>query len=63
MNNAVKFRSNMKFIAISLREHDEVIYSSIRDNDTGMTEEIRRHAFDKFEQYDKSRSHSDSGLD
>jgi signal transduction histidine kinase len=62
LDNAIKFSGQNGNIGISLMDSGESISFSIQDDGTGMTEETKRHIFDKFYQGDRSHTKSGNGL-
>lgn len=62
LDNAVKFSPNGGRIDIKISEDDEALTVSFEDEGGGMSEETRRHIFDKFYQGDLSHTTSGNGL-
>lgn len=59
LDNALKFAKSR--VEISLREDEENISVSIKDDGIGMDEEEQKHIFDRFYQAEKGRTHGKSG--
>ena len=62
LHNAIKFSESNAKIEISLKNHSEQIIVTIKDYGKGMNEQTLNHIFDKFYQYDTSRSLEGNGL-
>lgn len=62
LDNAIKFSPNGKKIEIHISESSDEMTVSILDEGGGMSEEARRHIFDKFYQGDLSRTTAGNGL-
>ncbi len=61
-SNAVKFTDNGGKITLSLTNQGNVVIATIKDTGCGMSEETRKHIFDKFYQGDTSHSQEGNGL-
>ena len=62
LSNAVKFTEPGGRIVLTQRSEGGAIRVSVQDSGCGMTEEIRRHIFEKFYQGDPSHSTTGNGL-
>jgi signal transduction histidine kinase len=62
LDNAVKFTPHNGLITCTLRHSSNWITITISDTGIGMTQEIKKHIFDKFYQGDKSHSSEGNGL-
>ena len=62
LDNAIKFTPQKEWISVSIETEAEGCSVTIRDNGMGMSEETRKHIFDKFYQGDPSRSTAGNGL-
>ncbi|NTV89845.1 MAG: HAMP domain-containing histidine kinase [Clostridiales bacterium] len=62
LGNAIKFTEANGCISVSLADKGTSAVVSISDTGTGMTEEVRKHIFEKFYQGDPSRSSKGNGL-
>ena len=62
IDNAIKFSRKGGTLFISCGVFDGKVVVRVRDNGTGMSEEVRKHAFDKFYQGDRSHTGQGSGL-
>ena len=61
-SNAVKFTEPGGKIILTERSEGEIIRVSVQDTGCGMTEETKRHIFEKFYQGDTSHSMAGNGL-
>lgn len=61
-SNAFKFTPNGGTVSCTLQEADGEAVVVIRDTGMGMTEEVRRHIFEKFYQGDTSHNGSGNGI-
>jgi signal transduction histidine kinase len=59
ISNAVKFTDRGGSIGVYLKDEDECVTVTVRDNGTGMDEETQKRIFDKF--YQGSASHATEG--
>lgn len=62
IDNAIKFSRAGGTLSISCGIFDGKVTVRIRDNGIGMSEEVQKHAFDKFYQGERSHSGQGSGL-
>ena len=62
IDNAIKYSDDKGKIAISLMSGENNITVTISDNGTGMTDEVKKHIFEKFYQADGSRKAEGNGL-
>ncbi len=60
--NAIKFTAPRGKIDIMLKEQDNIVIATIQDNGIGMSENTKKHLFDKFYQGDDSHSKEGNGL-
>lgn len=61
-SNAVKFTESGGTIFLSEKTEGDSIFISVRDSGCGMTEETKKHIFEKFYQGDTSHSTAGNGL-
>lgn len=62
IGNAIKYTEESGTIEISLKEMNEYCEIIIKDDGIGMTEETKKHIFEKFYQADTSRKAQGNGL-
>ena len=62
IGNAIKFDPKGGFIRIKLVQQGEQIIFTIEDNGPGISEESKKHIFDKFYQIDSSHKQEGNGL-
>jgi two-component system CheB/CheR fusion protein len=62
LNNAAKYTDPGGTIQLSARAQDAHAVVRVRDNGVGMTEELRKQAFDLFTQSDRSLDRAQGGL-
>lgn len=62
IDNAVKHSPQGGVITIILSENDGAVSISVADSGEGMTEEVKKHIFEKFYQADTSRKSEGNGL-
>jgi len=62
IDNAIKFSRPNGTLTIRCRKEGVTVFVFFKDNGVGMTEEVRKHAFDKFYQGDHSHAEKGSGL-
>jgi len=62
LSNAVKFTEPRGSIFLSQRTENGTIYVSVKDSGCGMTEDTKKHIFDKFYQGDTSHAMAGNGL-
>ncbi len=62
LNNSIKYTGDGGKIEVSLKEKHGNAVVTIKDNGIGMTEEVKKHIFDKFFQVDNSHSQKGIGL-
>ena len=62
LSNAIKFSPNGGTIKMRLYKQNEKIVFLIEDNGPGLSEEAKKHLFDKFYQADTSHKEEGNGL-
>lgn len=62
ISNAVKFSPKGGLVTIKLKKKDEKIIFEIEDNGVGLSDEAKKHIFDKFYQADSSHKQEGNGL-
>lgn len=62
ISNAIKFTPHGGCISITLETRDGMAIVKVADSGIGMSEEIRRHIFEKFYQGDPSHHHKGYGI-
>lgn len=62
IGNAVKFSPQGAVLTVELAQRGGEVVFSVTDRGPGMSEDVRRHIFDKFYQGDHSRRQDGSGL-
>ncbi|GKX65247.1 HAMP domain-containing sensor histidine kinase [Inconstantimicrobium mannanitabidum] len=62
LSNAIKFTPENGSIQIVMRQIDQLVTVEISDTGIGMTEDTRKHIFEKFYQGDKNRNVEGNGL-
>ena len=62
LSNAVKFTPAGGQVTVTLAEKGENVCVEVRDTGVGMTEEVKKHIFEKFYQGDRNRSMEGNGL-
>jgi signal transduction histidine kinase len=62
IDNAIKFSRPNGTLTIRCRREGAAVYVFVKDNGIGMSEEVKKHAFDKFYQGDRSHAEKGSGL-
>ncbi len=62
ITNAVKFTPENGTIRTEAKQIDNFIYVTVTDNGVGMSDEVKKHIFEKFYQGDKSHSSAGNGL-
>ncbi|NLI55289.1 MAG: HAMP domain-containing histidine kinase [Clostridiales bacterium] len=62
IDNAIKFSNQGGTLSIGCREFDGKVFVRVADTGTGMSEEVKKHAFDKFYQGERSHAGQGSGL-
>lgn len=62
IGNAIKFSPKGGVVNISLRKQDKQLVFIIEDNGPGLSEEAKKHMFDKFYQADSSHKQEGNGL-
>ena len=62
IGNAVKYTDEGGTVSVTLKETREYVSVEVRDTGIGMSEETKRHIFDKFYQGDTSRKSQGNGL-
>ncbi|MBE7057416.1 MAG: HAMP domain-containing histidine kinase [Ruminococcaceae bacterium] len=62
IGNAIKFSPKNGKVQIRLYKQDGKIFFSVRDNGSGLSDEAKKHIFDKFYQGDSSHKQEGNGL-
>ena len=62
IDNAIKHSPSGGTIEIRLKSDENVVSVEFRDHGEGMTEEVKKHIFEKFYQGDSSRKSDGNGL-
>lgn len=62
IGNAIKFGPEGGLVKIRLTEQGDTILFTVEDNGPGLTEEAKKHLFDKFYQADSSHKQEGNGL-
>ncbi len=62
IENAIKFSNYNGVLTIDCLTNNNKVYITIKDNGIGMDDEVRRHAFDKFYQGERSHNVKGNGL-
>lgn len=62
IGNAVKFDPQCGFVRIRLRKNSNTVVFTIEDSGPGISEEAKKHIFDKFYQADSSHKDEGNGL-
>lgn len=62
IDNAIKHSPENGIISIVVGKNEDFISVSVSDNGNGMTEEVKKHIFEKFYQGDSSRKSEGNGL-
>lgn len=62
LDNSIKYSPVGDFIAIKMVQRNGIISVSVADRGDGMTEEVKKHIFEKFYQGDPSRKAEGNGL-
>ncbi|WP_049827436.1 sensor histidine kinase [Paenibacillus maysiensis] len=62
LSNAIKFTPPLGSIQVILIKRETEIIVSIKDSGIGMTQQVKKHIFEKFYQGDRSRSKEGNGL-
>lgn len=62
IGNAIKFNPQGGLVKINLLKKDRKIIFTVEDNGPGLTEEAKKHIFDKFYQGDSSHKQEGNGL-
>jgi len=62
ISNAIKFTPDGGVISVRMFLGDQTVTVEVEDNGIGMTEEVRRHVFEKFFQGDPSRGRKGYGI-
>lgn len=62
ISNAIKFSPQGEKVSIRMQEKDEKIVFMVEDNGPGISEEAKKHIFDKFYQGDSSHKEEGNGL-
>lgn len=62
LDNAIKFSHPGGTISVSIQQLEDQISITVADQGDGMTEEVKKHIFDKFYQGDPSRKSEGNGI-
>jgi len=62
IDNAIKFSRPNGTLTIRCRREGMMVFVFVKDTGIGMSEEVKKHAFDKFYQGDRSHAEKGSGL-
>ena len=62
IDNAIKFSRPNGTLTIRCRKEGATVFVFVKDTGIGMSEEVKKHAFDKFYQGDRSHAEKGSGL-
>lgn len=62
IGNAIKFNPEFGLVCIRLSKHGDNIVFTVEDNGSGISEEAKKHIFDKFYQEDSSHKKEGNGL-
>lgn len=62
IGNAIKFSPDGGAVKINLTKEQNSIFFTVEDNGPGLTEEAKKHLFDKFYQADSSHKQEGNGL-
>ncbi len=62
IDNAIKFSNQDGILSIDCQSIDKNIVVTVRDNGIGMEDEVKKHAFDKFYQGERSHNVKGNGL-
>lgn len=62
IDNAIKFTEPKGKIDVTLKNFDENVVVTVKDNGIGMTDEAQKHIFEKFYQGDRSHASDGNGL-
>lgn len=62
LDNAIKYRNGAPEINVDIRETDNAVSISIKDNGKGMTAETTKHIFDKFYRAHEGDLHNTKGF-
>ncbi len=62
LDNAIKFSSEGGTIKVSLKKVNNGVVFSVRDNGPGMTEDVKKHIFNRFYQGDTSHKTAGNGI-
>lgn len=61
LDNAIKYSSEGSEVSISAKKHKKSISISVEDSGMGISDEDKKHIFDRFYRSDLARSHKDAG--
>ena len=62
ISNAIKFSPQNGYISLKLKKENENIVFSIQDQGVGLSEDAKKHVFNKFYQGDTSHKENGNGL-
>ena len=62
ISNAIKFSPNSGLVRITLLNRENDIIFTVEDQGPGLSEEAKKHIFDKFYQEDNSHKQEGNGL-
>ena len=62
IGNAIKFGPKFGKVAISLKENEKEVIFSVSDEGEGVSDEAKKHIFDRFYQTDSSHKSEGNGL-
>lgn len=62
LDNAIKYSTEGGVISVNIRREQAYLTVTVSDHGEGMTQEVQKHAFEKFYQGDRSRKTEGNGL-
>ena len=62
INNAMKYSKNKSSIKLKLWKEKDYVFFEVKDYGCGMSEETKKHIYDRFYRADKSRNTEGFGL-